>query len=166
MFGGLVAFSYCSHFVLITVVRIAPRPNAACLPTVSQMTLSVHLNIDGEFLRCLEHLLLVTKAKALTVQRQGRVYYTAQKGGRTLGEKMQWGGWVLAGPLVLVVSLRMSLLCISHACARCCSVITLVCACTWCAVSCGDRRKSRQKAQEIENCSAKLWHGGKQHRKS
>lgn len=170
MFGGLVAFSYCSHFVLITVVRIAPRPNAACLPTVSQMTLSVHLNIDGEFLRCLEHLLLVTfsSQKQKLSQCRGRAVFTirAQKGGRTLGEKMQWGGWVLAGPLVLVVSLRMSLLCISHACARCCSVITLVCACTWCAVSCGDRRKSRQKAQEIENSSAKLWHGSKQHRKS
>lgn len=83
MFGGLVAFSYCSHFVLITVVRIAPRPNAACLPTVSQMTLSVHLNIDGEFLRCLEHLLLV--AKALTVQRQGRVYYTGSERGEDTG---------------------------------------------------------------------------------
>lgn len=85
MFGGLVAFSYCSHFVLITVVRIAPRPNAACLPMVSQMTLSVHLNIDGEFLRCLEHLLLVTKAKALAVQRQGRVYYTGSERGEDTG---------------------------------------------------------------------------------
>lgn len=81
MFGGLVGFSYCSHFVLITVVGTAPHPIAVCLPTVSQMTLSVHLNIDGEFLRCLEHLLLVTKRFCSAEARLCLLYRLTKGGG-------------------------------------------------------------------------------------
>ena len=101
MFGGLVGFSYCSHFVLITVVWIAPHPSAPPPnPPFHKWHWSAHLNIESEFLRYLKYLCLLQvsvwrDAAVFTVQAQrgeenGWGDAVRGKGGGGLGVSESW----------------------------------------------------------------------------
>lgn len=105
MFGGLVGFSYCCHFVLITVVWMY---SANCLPPISQMTLSLHLNIVWIFEVFKISLPALSHWGFYGIERGVCVYCI---GSQTWWEE-KWGGWRLRGSLGVVVPFFLDVSCL------------------------------------------------------
>ncbi len=77
MFGGVVGFSYCSHFVLITVVWIAPHPQCQLPPPRFTNDTKRASKYRVNFLRYLKYLSLLWVTEASTVWR-GKTVFTVQ----------------------------------------------------------------------------------------
>lgn len=130
MFGGLVGFSYYSHFVLITVVWITPHPSANCPPPPRFTNDTKRESKHREWIFVVFKISLPSHRGIYSViaGRRGCVYCTGSHGGRRLGEKMEWGGWGLEGSLRVMVSFSTSLLSVCFLCICACSLVLLV----WC----------------------------------